>query len=77
MESTPAHWCKYIYWELKRFLVCYKKFLGMLKLVKYKIYFGHQFDFTFLVYKSMANANSKQYLLLDQDNNMNRDRGKP
>ena len=61
----------------RRFSVFHKMFLGVLKLVTYKIYFRHQPDFPFLIYKSVANANSKQHLLLDRDNNTDRDRGKP
>ena len=49
----------------------------MLKLVKYKIYFEHQFDFPFHVYNSTANANSKQHLLVDPYNNMKQDRENP
>ena len=36
----------------------------------------HQFDFPFNIYKNVANANSKQHLSLDWDNNMDRGRGK-
>ena len=43
------------------FSVCYKKFLGVLTVVKYKIHFSQHYDFPFSVYKSVANANSKQY----------------
>ena len=44
------------------------KFLIVLKLVTYKIYFRYQFDFPLLIYKNVANANSKQHLLMDRDN---------
>ena len=43
--------------------------------VGYKIYFRHQIDFPFHIHKTVADANSKQHLLLDQDNNVNLDRG--
>ena len=59
----------------RRFSVCHK-FLSVLKLVIYKIYFRHQSDFPFRIYKSVANANSKQHLLLDWDNT-DWGRGKP
>ena len=52
------------------------KFISVLRLVICKIYFRHQTDFPFRIYKSVANANSKQHLLLDQDNT-DPDRGKP
>ena len=52
------------------------KFLSVLKLLIYKIYFWHQSDFPFHIYKSLANANSKQQQLLDWDNT-DRDKGKP
>ena len=44
------------------------KFLSVLKLLIYKIYFWHQSDFPFQIYKSLANSNSKQKQLLDPDN---------
>ena len=63
--------------ELRRLLVCYKKFLSVLKMTTYKIYFRHQFHFSFNSYKSVANANSKQPLQLDWDNSIDCDRGNP
>ena len=48
---------KCLYKELKRFLFCHKKFLSVQKLVTYKIYFRHQSDFLFHIYKTVANAN--------------------
>ena len=56
LESTPAHYFKCIFRELKRFLVCHKKFVCVLKLVTYRIYFGHQFDFPFHIYISGGNV---------------------
>ena len=56
LEITPAHWFKCIYREFRRFSVCYKKFLDMLKLVKFNIYFRHKIDFHFHIYKSVADA---------------------
>ena len=44
-------------------------------MVTYKI--SNQFDFPFKIYESLVNANSKQYLLLYWDNNINQERGKP
>ena len=44
-----------------------KKVSSSIKVVKYKIYFGHQFNFPFNVYKSMTNTNLKQHLLLDRE----------
>ena len=41
-----------------------RKFLSVLKLVIYKIYFRYQSDFPFPIYESVSNANSKQHLLL-------------
>ena len=73
-ENIPADWFKCIYKEL-RFSVCHKKFLSVQKSVTYKIYFRHQFDFPFHIYKTVAKVNSKQHLLLAQDNNMNVDKG--
>ena len=63
--------------ELRRLLVCYKKFLSVLKMATYKIYFRHQFHFSFNSYKSVANANSKQPLQSDWDNRMDCDRENP
>ena len=67
LESTPAHWFKCIYREFRRFSVCNKKFLDVLKLVKCNIYFEYKIDFPFHIFKSMASANLKQHLLLDGD----------
>ena len=53
--------------ELRRLLVCHKKFLSVLKMATYKIYFRHQFHFSFNSYKSVADTNSKQPLKLDCD----------
>ena len=72
LKSTPAYWFKCICRELRRFSVCHKRFFGMLRLVTYKIYFRYLFGFPFNVYKTVANANPKQPLLLDRDNNMDR-----
>ena len=63
--------------DLRRLLVCHKKFLSVLNMATYKIYFRHQFHFSFNSYKSVANANSKQPLQLDWDNSMDCDRGNP
>ena len=57
LESTPAHWFKCIYREFRRFSVCSKIFLDVLKLVKCNIYFRHTIDFPFHIYKSVGNAN--------------------
>ena len=73
LESTPAHWSKCIYRvyrEFRRFLVCHKKFLNLLKLVKCNIYFRLKIDFPFHIYKRVVNTNLKQHLLLDQGNDM-------
>ena len=64
----------YIKRELWRLLVCDKKFLNVLKMATYKIYFRHQFHFTFNSYKCLANANSKQPLESDWGNSMDRNR---
>ena len=80
LESTPAHWFKCIYRvyrEFRRLSVCNKKFLDVLKLVKCNIYFRHKIDFPFHIYKSVVNANLKQHLLLDGENGMDPDKGKP
>ena len=63
--------------ELTRLLVCRKNFISVLTMAAYKIYFRHQFHFSFNSYKSVANANSKQPLQLDWDNSMDCDRGNP
>ena len=52
------------------------KFLSVLKLLIYKIYFWHQYNFPFHIYESLADANSKQQQLLDWDS-INRDKGDP
>ena len=44
-----------------------KKVSWSTKVVKYKIYFGHQFNFTFNFYKSMTRINLKQHLMLDRE----------
>ena len=63
--------------ELRRLLVCHKNFISVLTMTTYKIYFRHQFHFSFNSYKSVANANSKQPLQLDWGNSMDCDRGNP
>ena len=66
-----------VYREFRRFSVCHKKFLDVLKVVKCNIYFRHKIDFPFHIYKSVVNANLKKHLLLDRDNDMDQDKGKP
>ena len=61
---SSAHWVKYKYRELRRLSACYKMFLGLLTVVTYKIYFSQHCDFSYNIYKSMANCNSKQHVLL-------------
>ena len=57
LESKPAHWFNCICREFRRFPVCHKKLLNVLKLVKCNIYFRHKFGFPFHIYKCVANAN--------------------
>ena len=57
---------------LRKFLVCYKMFVALLTVVTYKIYFSQHYDFLYNIYKSMANTNSKQQVLL-----IDRDKEKP
>ena len=57
---------------LGKFLVCYKMFVALLTVVTYKIYFSQYYDFPYNIYKSMANTNSKQQVLL-----IDRDKEKP
>ena len=63
--------------ELRWFLVCRENFISVLTMAAYKIYFRHQFHFSFNSYKSVANANSKQPLQLDWDNSTDCDSGNP
>ena len=62
--SSSARWFKCIYKELRRFSICYKMFFGVLTVITYKIYFSQHYDFPYNIYKSMANTNSKQHVLL-------------
>ena len=45
LKRSSAHWVKCTYWELRGFSVCYKTFLGVLKVVTNNIYFRQQYDF--------------------------------
>ena len=45
LERSSAHWVKCTYAKLKGFSICYKTFLGMLKVVTSNIYFRQQYDF--------------------------------
>ena len=48
-SSSLAHWVKCIYKSSGLFLVCYKKFLGVLKVVTNNIYFSNMiFPLTFM-----------------------------
>ena len=87
VNSIPSRFLKFAsrYWKehqhtslnvFRGFSVFHKKFLGVLQLLTYKVYFRHQPEFPFLICKSVANANLKEHLLLDRDNNTDRDREK-
>ena len=43
---------------------CYKKFVDVLTMGTYKIYFSQQYDFPYSFSKNAANTNSKQHVLL-------------
>ena len=45
LKRSSAQWVKCTYWELRRFSVCYKTFLGVLKMVTNNIFFRQQSDF--------------------------------
>ena len=45
LKRSSTHWVKCTSWELRGFLVCYKTFLGVLKVVTNNIYFRQQYDF--------------------------------
>ena len=49
LKRSSTHWVKCTHWELRGFLVCYKTFLGVLKVVTNNIYFRQQYDFPFKV----------------------------
>ena len=53
-----------IYRELRRFSFCYKRFVDVLTMGTYKIYFSQHYDFPYNISKNMANTNSKQHVLL-------------
>ena len=55
----------------------YTSYIYVLKLVECHIYSRRKIDFPFHIYKSVVNANLKQHLLLDRDNDMDQDKGKP
>ena len=65
---TSARWyIKCIEREIRRFLVCYQIFFGVLTVVTYKIYISQQYDFPCNIYKCIANTNSKHVLLMYRD----------
>ena len=59
--NSSIHWVNR---ELRRFLVSWKMFFGVLTVVICKIYFSQHYDFPYNISKSMANTNSKQHALL-------------
>ena len=50
LERSSAHWVICTYTKLKGFLLCYKTFLSVLKVVTSNIYFKHQYELSLNVF---------------------------